>query len=262
MNFTAGNVKEAMKQAGAGSRDLWQVPVGKLTVMDGFNVRTKNANHREHIENLKNLIRANGFRQDKPIACYIAEGERHIITDGHCRFEAVTELIGEGVEIKELPVVVSPRGTTEEDLIVGLVTSNSGRQLDPYEKGLVCKRLQGFGWTEKQIAERLGFTAPYVVDLLNLVGADRRVREMVTSGRVSATTAIETIKKHGTKAAEKLDAGIAVAKAAGKSRVSNKHMEERKVGTREIAKMLVEWDMGGRRPDGIDAIIKYAKAAI
>ena len=41
-NLTAGNVKAAMKDAGAVSADLWQVAPDRLRVLEGFNARVKN----------------------------------------------------------------------------------------------------------------------------------------------------------------------------------------------------------------------------
>ena len=44
LELISGNVKQAM--AGASSRDLWQVPLDKLNVIDGFNVRVDRAEHK------------------------------------------------------------------------------------------------------------------------------------------------------------------------------------------------------------------------
>jgi ParB family chromosome partitioning protein len=252
MELVAGNVKAAMKTAGATSADLWKVPVDQIHVLDGFNVRVTGDEYNSHIELLAESIRANGFRQDKPLAGYVAEkdgAEVIYLTDGHSRLTAVKLLINSGMEFSSLPVVVSPRGTTMEDLVVGLVTSNSGKPLTPYELGLVCKRLIDMGMEEKTIASRLTITTGYVKQLLDLVGSPKQLRDMVTSGRVSATTAMETIKKHGVaKAAEKLDAGIKLANASGKKRASAKHIDgPRKVTQREALKLCIEYFMGLER---------------
>lgn len=249
--FTPANVKAAMNAAGAGSRDLWQVPVAELHVVEGFNVRIQDDEYTAHVETIKGLIRANGFRQDKPLAGFVAESGI-IVTDGHTRLAAVKALIAEGVEIESLPVVVAPKGTTEEDLIVGLKVANSGSPLRPYETGLICKRLIGFGWDEKKIAEKLGLTVPYVNDLLALVGSAKDVRDLVTSGAVAATAAIEAIKTHKGAAADALKAGVEVAKRAGKKKATSKHiraataaMGPRKLTLKEIAKELIAIDAKG-----------------
>jgi ParB family transcriptional regulator, chromosome partitioning protein len=261
--LSAGNVKAAM--AGASSRDLWQVPLAQLHVLEGFNVRADSADHKQHVAGLVDLIMANGFKQSKPLEGYVAlVGGKQIIylTDGHCRLEAVQECIKRGAEINALPVVVSPKGTTVEDLTVGLVTNNSGKPLSQYEVGLVCKRLIGFGWDEKQIAGRLGMTAARVGDLLGLVAAPAAVRKLVTTGTVSATQAIETIKKHGAQATEKLQAGADKAAASGKKKATKKHIED-KPSYRAVVAALLAWnDTRESEPEAaLKAVIKLAKSA-
>ena len=87
-----------------------------------------------------------------------------------------------------------------------------------------CMRLAGFGWESKEIARRLGYsTAQYVDGLLSLASAPLAVRKMVIEAVISATTAIEAIKKHGDKATDVLLA--AMVKSAG-GRVTAKHMPD------------------------------------
>ena len=229
IELSAGKVKDAMRDAGASSSDLWKVPVDEIRVIPGFNVRQHDENYKAHVAGLCSSIVANGFRQDKPLAGYVGlEDKKSVIylTDGHCRLAAVQMAIQQGCEIETLPVVVSPKGTNMEDLTVALVTSNNGKPLSPYETALVCKRLIGYGMEEAEIARRLSFTAPYVSGLLGLAGAPKRVRDLVVRGEVSATTAMEAVRKHGDEAAEKLEAGVAKAKASGKTKATGKHFDK------------------------------------
>ena len=263
--LTAGNVKSAMQAAGAGSSDLWKVPMDQLHILEGFNVRTHGEEHRAHIAALTESILQNGFYANHPLAGYVAEknGKQIIfLTDGHCRLEAAAEAVRLGAEIKALPVVVSPKGTSVEDLTVGLVTNNSGHPLTQYEIGIVCKRLVGFGWDEKEIGKRLGMPASRIRDLLDLVGAPASVRDAVADGAVSATQAISTIKQHGAKAGEVLQAGIAQAKAKGKKKATRKHIES-KPTYRSVVVALLEWakESGAARDNGLKAVLKLAREA-
>ena len=143
-----------MTAVDAKSRDLWQVPIEAIRVIPGFNVRVKNTSYDQHIEDLAESILREGFKPDKPLAGYVSQedGVNVIsVVDGHCRLEAVRIAISRGAEISRLPVVVSPPGTTMEDLTVSLVSSNSGKELTPYEISMVVRRLVRFGWeTETQ----------------------------------------------------------------------------------------------------------------
>lgn len=226
-SLTAGNVKAAMKEVGAASSDLWKVEPGRLRVLEGFNVRIKNEAYTARVRWIADSIKANGFYPDKPLTGFVArEGDENIIyvTGGHRRHEAVHLAISEGAEVGTVPVVIKPKGTSMEDLTVDLYVGNEGDPLAVYEQAVLCKRLVGFGWDSKEIARRMGYaSAQYVDGLLSLAGAPLALRKMVTEGVVSATTAIEAIKKHGDKAVDVLLA--AMVKSAG-GRVTAKHMPQ------------------------------------
>lgn len=230
--LTPGSVDGAMADAGAQRpRGTYAVPRDKIRVIDGFNIRNAaDPEYKAHIRALANSMKANGYMQDKPLAGYVAKdpdtGENVIyLTDGHSRLAAVDLANSEGCEFNLLPLVVKPKGTSMEDLTVALYTSNSGKPLTTFETAMLCKRLLGFGMTEKQIAERLGFKAgkKYVDDLLSLVAAPKELRDMVANGSVGASLAIATIKDVGpAKAAKKLEKAVEKAKAEGKTKVTPK----------------------------------------
>ena len=224
-SLTAGNVKAAMKDAGAVSADLWQVAPDRLRVLEGFNARVKNDAYTARVRWIADSIKANGYYKDKPLSGFVAreDGVDVIyVTGGHRRHEAVHLAISEGVDVPHVPVVIKPKGTGMEDLTVDLIVGNEGEPLTTYEQAVVCKRLAGFGWDSKEIARRVGYsTAQYVDGLLALAGAPLPIRKMVIESVISATTAIEAIKKHGDNATDVLLA--AVVKAGG-GRVTAKAM--------------------------------------
>jgi len=224
-SLTAGNVKAAMKDVGAVSADLWQVEPTRLRVLEGFNARVKNEAYTGRVRWIADSIKANGYYKDKPLSGFVAreDGVDVIyVTGGHRRHEAVHLAISEGVEVPHVPVVIKPKGTGMEDLTVDLIVGNEGEPLTTYEQAVVCKRLAGFGWDSKEIARRVGYsTAQYVDGLLALAAAPLPIRKMVIESVISATTAIDAIKKHGDKAVDVLLA--AVVKAGG-GRVTAKAM--------------------------------------
>lgn len=225
-DLTPGNIKAAMKAAEAVSADLWQVAPAQLHVLEGFNARVKNSAYAARVRWIADSIKANGYYKDKPLSGFVAveDGKEVIyVTGGHRRYEAVLLAISEGVEIATVPVVIKARGTSMEDLTVDLVVGNEGEPLTTYEQAIVCKRLTGYGWDSKEIARRLGYSTPaYVDNLLSLVAAPLAIRTLVSDSVISATTAIEAIKKHGDKASEVLIA--AQAKSGG--RVTAKHLPD------------------------------------
>lgn len=237
---TQGNVKAAMK--GVSSGELWNVEPSKLKFMDNFNTRTLRPEYLAHLKSIKDSIRENGYYKDKPIGVLVALEDGHqvlYVTDGHTRTRAVLELIEEGHKIETVPVATKPRGTTLEDLTVALVKANEGLPLTPYEIGVVCKRLSGMGLDEKTIAKRLGYTLQYVNDLLGLVGAPKAIRDMVVNGQVSATAAVKEIKQHGPKAVLRLQEGLQAAHAAGKTKVTGKHIGK-KAGAAKVSSLKLK----------------------
>ena len=227
ITLVAGSIKGAMKAAGAAKRDLWFVPRSEIRVIAGFNVRIENAAYHAHIRALADSMTNDGFKPEHPLAGYVArEGEDSVIylNDGHCRLAGVDLAVSEGLEIDLLPVVVSTKAHDLEDITVGLVRSNAGKPLESLEKAAVCKRLVGFGWDEARIAKRLCFTENYVRDLLTLIGAPAKVRELVASDQISATAALKAMATHGDKVIVKIEEGLQMAKAAGKSRVTTRYL--------------------------------------
>lgn len=262
IELNAGNVKAAMREAADVSSDLWKVPLDHIHVIEGCNVPSKAAEHKTHVGDLAESILSNGFYAHKPLAGYVAleDGKQIIyLTDGHCRFEAVQLAISRGAEIYALPVVVSPKGTSLEDLTVGLVMSNSGKPLTPYEVGIVCKRLMDFGWDEKQIIKRLAMTMQRVRDLLALIGPPNAVRDLVIAGSVSATQAIETLKRHGSGASEKLATGVAKAKIVGKKKATKKHIDG-KPTCRAVVNALLAWD--ATKDGDLSSIVAMARESV
>lgn len=221
-----GNLKEATKDIK--SNDLWQVPYDDLYIIPGYNVREDTEQYREHVQNLKRSIMANGYDRTQPMAGYVIkiDGRNRIaVTAGHSRYRAIALAREEGYEVHTVPVVTSPRGTSTEDLQVQLVTSNTGSPLKPYEVGTVIKRLLSGGLSVKQIAERLAITEFYANDLLKLHEAPAAIRDLVRTDKVSATLAIDLLKKHGPeRAAEMLKEAVTAAEASGKKKASAKHV--------------------------------------
>jgi ParB family transcriptional regulator, chromosome partitioning protein len=225
--FTAGNIKTAMSQAGASSSDLWKVPVTQIRTLDGHNLRIPGPGREAHVAYLTASILANGFYSDKPLSGYVAQEDGNpviYLLDGGCRYSAVLEAIKQGAPIETVPVVIKDRSSSMEDLTIALLTSNEGKQFTALEKALGAKRLKGFGKSDVEIAAVLNCTAGYVGQLLTLAGAPLKIRQMVQSGEVAATLALDAMKKHGEGAADVLGKATGRAKEQGKGKASAKHL--------------------------------------
>ena len=226
-DIVSSNIKLTMKAIDATSRNLYYVPIDSLSIMDDFNVRSKNQDYADSVRAIADSIIANGFYAHKPFAVLaMKENGKDILAvyDGHTRYDGLKLAISEGASIERVPVVCSPAGTTLEDITVGLVTNNSGRQLEPLAIAIVCKRLIGYGLDNLEISKRLGFSPAYVGNMLMLIGAPKKIRDMVTKGQVSATLAVSTLRDHGENAVSMLESGLNEAIVSGKTKVTAKNV--------------------------------------
>ncbi|VWD37220.1 ParB-like partition protein [Burkholderia aenigmatica] len=89
----------------------------------------------------------------------------------------------------------------------------------------MIKRLIGRGIDEKEIARRLSRNVASIRNALTLVAAPTPIKEMVTSGAVSATSAVKVMKEQGVNAVAHLEAAKEAATAAGKTKVTPKTLK-------------------------------------
>ena len=224
LSLQAGSGKKSM--VNAKSADLWKCPVREIVLIPDFNARVKNDNYRAEVRVIADSIIQNGYYNSRPLSIFVGLNSEGVsvnyLYDGHRRFEAIQLAISEGHSIETVPCVTAPQGTSMEDLTVALVTMNNGAALKPYEVASVCKRLVNFGMGIEEIALKISVTPTYVRGLLDLMASPRSIQAMVSNGTVSATLAIDTIKKHGVNAPKVLADGKEKANAQGKTRVTGK----------------------------------------
>lgn len=217
----SGTVKESR-----GTANLLMVPPDQIHIAEGFNVRvTGTDDYKAEIEALANSIETEGFYRHKPITCAVTKmeggGQGLTVTDGHRRMAAVAILRETGRPVPEaIPVLLEPAGTSMVDRIVAM--TKTGKELSPIELATACRRLQGLGVEDKEIAARLGISTRYLANMYVLLSASRKVLGMVAAGKVSATTAIEELRAKGTGATASLTAAVATAEEKGRTKATRK----------------------------------------
>lgn len=220
------NLASALKEGGAEKGGpFYMMDPNALDELGDFNVRIRRTEEwEEQVLSLMDSIRENGFMADKPISVVADTGEdgkpKLWVVDGHTRLEAVARLTVEGVEIEKIPVVVKPKSTTFEDMLVHMVASNTGKPFTPYEMSIVVKRLQNYGWDDERIGKRLGISKQTVSNYTVLAGAPAKIRNKVVAGSLSASEAIKIIREHGAQAPAVVAAAAEQAAADGKKRIT------------------------------------------
>lgn len=179
--------------------DLFNVPVDSIAVDEGFNVRIDTPDSLEDDEALCQSILDNGFYRHRPLTIRQSPTQdgKAVLVDGHRRFKAVLEAISRGAEIKTLPCMAEGQGVSDADRILMLFTSNSGRPLTAMEQATVIKRLLSYGWSEVEIASKIGRTRQTVTNLLDIAAAPHDVVESIKCGEIKATEAVKLIRDEG-----------------------------------------------------------------
>jgi len=215
----------SIKKEAVGRKDLFLIEPGKIHEKDDWNVREEPPELERHIDELAVSIAEIGVQQ--PITVYM-ESDVIYLSDGHCRLAAVKLAISRGAEIKAIPCRVEDRYANDADRVLAMITRNSGKPLTPLEKAKVVRQLIDFGWTEKDIAAKIGVTAQYVHKLLEMQAMPEGLKKQVSEGVVSASTALDEHKISGAQATENIrEAAEEAEKKTGKKKVTKKSLKKK-----------------------------------
>lgn len=210
-----------------GRSDMFRIDPRKIKIKVGWNGRDMSAiENQEHVDQLARSIAEVGVKE--PITVVYENGEAWV-SDGHCRLLATMRAIeqyGAGDKLKTILVKSEDRYSDEADRIFSQILRNSGKPFTQLEQARTFKKLLDFGWDQKAIAAKSGYSGGRVSQILSLLTLPPAVKEMVQQGQVSATMAVQTVKAshNGTEAEQKLRDGLAKAISDGKDKVTAAHM--------------------------------------
>lgn len=160
-----------------------------LIVIENPNIREGYSE--EAFQQLKESIRVNGIIQPIQVR---KKKDVFVLVHGFNRFRAVQELISEGVEIKRVLAIPSQMSVEEE--LINHVVSNSGVPLTKYEISKVVISLSNFGYSNKEMSLRLGFSEMEVSNLLTFQRfTSMEVKNSVKEGSLAITTAIQLTRE-------------------------------------------------------------------
>lgn len=165
--------------------DLFKVPFANLRLVEGLNIRADYGD----IQQLAESIKINGLKV--PLSGY-RQGEEFFIVDGHRRYQALTILHEQGVDVIA-PFLLEQRGTNEEQRIINMVLSNEGKPLNPLELAEGVRRLLAYGWSQKDIASKMAMSPAYVNRLNLLNTAPKKFIKLIASGEISSSLALQVI---------------------------------------------------------------------
>ncbi len=241
-----------LKQLADSKFDAFSILVSDFAIDPAFNVRRDTPELRAHVRQLADSMKPPGaFIRSFPLTVRIRDGKA-LIRDGWCRYNAVLLANAEGADIRALPVVQMPKGSTEDDDTLLMLQSGSlsGKPLDALEQAEAIKRLVANGHKENDIVASLGRSRQWLNNLLALAEAPAEVRAMVADGKVSPTEARRVLKTDGVKAGATLARAVAAAppgKRATAKVTERARPEAPKQTLRQaVAALLEHWDHSQR----------------
>jgi len=181
------------------------ISIGALTLIldpniiqesNGFNIRDMDSDStQQHIRKMADVIKENGNEMFPPIRIF-QEGEQLFVMEGWCRRRAHILAMEEGAPIKGI-LCLSPTKKKPEEIILNILSSNDGLPLTAIEKAKAVKKLQSFLWTPADIAKKTGWSISTVNNLVLLSDVPNEIAEMIKTGQISATLAINTMRERG-----------------------------------------------------------------
>ncbi|CAB3705221.1 hypothetical protein [Achromobacter piechaudii] len=233
-----------------------QIRYRDLHVEPGFNLRIP-------VENLSGEERAQAEADDESLFQHImgggplpplevrprSEGGCWIV-EGHRRYKQIGRAIDAGAPLQdedgEVWIDITSFVGNDADRTARVLNSAKGRHLLSLETAFGYARLASFKWDYDRIARLDQVSPQWVAKMISLAHANSDVHALILSGAVMASTAIDTIAKHGEAAGPYLQAQLDKAKAAGKSKVTPSAIHGRALPRKVVSPLI----------SGVDAFIK------
>lgn len=216
--------------------DLFSIPPSMIIIV---NENVRDSYPDEKFQLLKDSIKENGVLEPIHVR---KTGDKYALTHGFNRMRAVWELVQEGFEIAFVKAIVSK--VSEEEELIQHITLNSGEPLTHYEISKILIKLKNFGWKNRDIAKKLGYSEQLVSNLITFQeGASMEVKNAVSSGELKINTATELVRKSGsvTEQNEKISKARESSSSNGeKKRIVAKDLFEESMSLRERIEKVFE----------------------
>lgn len=187
---------------GVKKTDLYKIDPRQISEEEGFNIRQYDTPEvEEHIENLTQAMLAGSFIP--PVLVRTDGTGKVLLIDGHCRHRAALRAIERGAKDLML-TAVNFRGSDVERIEI-MLRSGEGLKFTPMEIAKGYLRLKRMNISTADIAKSVGKSLSHVEQYLMLATANHDVQQMVEKGEVSATVAIQTVRKEGENAGKTLE---------------------------------------------------------
>ena len=196
------------------------VPIEQLYLEPFYNIRNADEQHVEYF--------AQCWETGQPIpALTVIPDDKGIrILDGQHRYLGALRAADRGTPV--VRIECKDFAGDEADKIAFMVSSSQGKQLDPFERARAYTRLKNLGWTNEEIAKRVGRSVSDVQAHLSLGDVPDAVKQQINMGNISYANAIAVTREHGDDAPQVIEQAVQEAKAEGKDKATAKHLKPKK----------------------------------
>lgn len=163
--------------------DIYRIDPRNIVVQPDFNSRVDFGD----IDELAEQIKAQGVLNPITVIPFTADDgtEKYRLVDGERRYRATMKLLDEGVEIPRIPALYQPKATSKEDMLMQQLMRNEGKPFSEYEYGIAFQKFKNFGYTNAEIAKKLGINRWKVDCFLAHLDKDERVQKLMKEGRIT-----------------------------------------------------------------------------
>jgi|GEM_PF-2076387 ParB/RepB/Spo0J family partition protein len=253
-----------LKDMGTRAGEIIMLDPETIEEKPNYNVRNMESEATQaYIRQMVDSIHASGTAAFPEITVHQENGKVYV-TRGHCRRRAFIIARQEGAEIKGIRAIASTiKGDAENTL--DLLNNADGLHLTPLEIATAIKRLISFEWSIAEIAKRRGCTPQAIKNALDVADLPAPAAKMVEKGEVSATLAVETVRKQGALlATDSLKSAVETAKEKGKNHATAKHMPKSPVQkanlTEEPKENGIDWNhFGPLLRDTLTTVLRHFK---
>lgn len=205
-------------------KDLFMIDPRTIRVEEGFNSRIN-----FDIEPLKESIRENGVLSPLTVIKETnSDGtESYRLVDGERRYRAVCSLLDEGMDIARIPAIFISK-MSDADLLTQQIVRNDGKPFNEYEYGIACRKFVAYGFTQEEIAKKIGKDSGQVSYYLKHFTRDEEVQELLKEGRISGSEVRRIYAEHSDEkgAVEEIKKAKEKNEKKGKTKITLSDLEE------------------------------------
>lgn len=205
--------------------DIYKIDPRAIVVTEGFNSRSDFGD----IEELASQIKEQGMLNPITVIPFKDENgvDKYRLVDGERRYRASMYLIEHGVELPRVPAIFESKSLTESDMLLQQIMRNEGKPFSEYEYGVAYKKFKAMGFTNDEIAAKVGKKRWHVDCCLAHLERDEKVQELMRKGAINGVDVrrIYQAAKDEKKAISQILKLANIAESKGEKKVSLKDIE-------------------------------------